>query len=391
MVFSWKSGKKIVTLHERNNTKKNKKKTTMKTYGLLLLFVVVAFVSCGQKQEEEEKIRKVRLETVESGNADKTALYPGTVKAAEDVSLAFRVSGVILRYAAEEGSYVRKGQLIVEMDATDYKVQMDATEAEYQQIKAEASRVMAMYADSVVTPNDYDKAVYGLQQITAKRQHHQDELAYTKLYAPFDGYIQKHIMEAHESVVAGMPVVSMVGNGRPEIEINIPASEYAERDRFTAYSCTFGIYEGVEYSLSLISITPKANNNQLYTMRLAIDTAGKEIPSPGINGTVRISKVVSNANEADKNIDDRETFTISANSILYENGQAWVYVYNQSSTVGKTPIIVKEIKSDGSVVILAEGIKEGDRIVASGVRSVKDGQKVEIMQESSSTNVGGLL
>lgn len=363
----------------------------MKTYGLLLLFAVVILVSCAQKQKEEEKLRKVRLETVKSGNTDRTALYPGTVKAAEDVSLAFRVSGVILRYAAEEGSYVRKGQLIVEIDPKDYRVQMDATEAEYQQIKAEASRIMAMYADSVATPNDYDKAVYGLQQITAKRQHHKDELEYTKLYAPFDGYIQKHLMEAHESVVAGMPVVSMVGNGCPEIEINIPASEYAERDRFTAYSCTFGIYEGVEYSLNLISLTPKANNNQLYTMRLAIDTTGKEIPSPGINGTVRISKTAGQGKEIDESTCEVETFTISSNSILYENGQAWVYVYSQSSTVGKTPITVREVKSDGNAIISAEGIKEGDKIVASGVRSVKDGQKVEIMKESSSTNVGGLL
>ena len=48
-----------------------------------------------------------------------------------------------------------------ELDPTDYQVQLDATEAEYQQIKAEAERVMALYKDNGTTPNANDKAVYG--------------------------------------------------------------------------------------------------------------------------------------------------------------------------------------------------------------------------------------
>ena len=88
-----------------------------------------------------------------------------------------------------DGTYVRKGQLLAELDPTDYQVQLDATEAEYKQIKAEAERVMALYKDNGTTPSANDKAVYGLKQITAKYRHHKDQLGYTRLYAPFSGYI----------------------------------------------------------------------------------------------------------------------------------------------------------------------------------------------------------
>ena len=81
-----------------------------------------------------------------------------------------------------------------------------ATEAEYQQIKAEAERVMALYKDNGTTPNANDKAVYGLKQITAKYKHHKDQLAYTRLYAPFNGYVQKRLFEAHETIGAGIDV-----------------------------------------------------------------------------------------------------------------------------------------------------------------------------------------
>lgn len=130
------------------------------------------------------------------------------------------------------------------MDPADYRVQLDATEAEYKQIKAEAERVMALYKENGTTPNANDKAVYGLKQITAKYQHHKDQLEYTRLYAPFSGFIQKKLFDAHETIGAGMPVISMVSAGIPEVEINLPAADYIRRDRFDGYHCTFDLYPG---------------------------------------------------------------------------------------------------------------------------------------------------
>ena len=74
---------------------------------------------------------------------------------------------------------------------------------------------MALYKENGTTHNANDKAVYGLKQITAKYKHHQDQLAYTRLYAPFSGYVQKRLFEAHETIGAGMPVISMVSAGAP--------------------------------------------------------------------------------------------------------------------------------------------------------------------------------
>jgi hypothetical protein len=58
--------------------------------------------------------------------------------------------------------------LLAELASTDYKIQLDVAEAEYQGIKAEAERLMALYKENVTTPNVNDKAVYGLRQITVK-------------------------------------------------------------------------------------------------------------------------------------------------------------------------------------------------------------------------------
>ena len=90
--------------------------------------------------------------------------YPGKVKAAEDANLSFRVSGTIRKIYVKDGTRVRKGQLLADLDPTDYQIQLDATEAEYLQVKSEAERVMALYKDGGTTPAANDKAEYGLKQ-----------------------------------------------------------------------------------------------------------------------------------------------------------------------------------------------------------------------------------
>ena len=181
----------------------------MKLFCCIILgaFMVMS-ASCSHNSKETRRMQTVKIDTVFSVEGQTPLQFPGKVKAAQDVNLSFRVSGTIGKICVEDGARVRKGQLLAQLDPTDYRIQLEATEAEYQQVKAEAERVMALYKDNGTTPNANDKAVYGLKQITAKYQHHKDQLEYTNLYAPFDGFVQKHLFDEHETVGAGMPVIS---------------------------------------------------------------------------------------------------------------------------------------------------------------------------------------
>lgn len=355
------------------------KRTKCILWNIGLLFL---FISCGRSTDTSTSIPKVKIDTVAQANERIYLQFPGKVKAAQDVNLAFRVSGTIRKIYVKEGSRVRAGQLLADLDPTDYQVQLDATEAQYRQIKAEAERVIALYEDQGTTPNDYDKAVYGLKQITAKYKHHKDELAYTRLYAPFDGYIQSKLFEAHETVGAGMPVLSMIGNGLPEVVINLPANEYINRDKFSDYSCTFDLYPDRTYPLKLISVTPKANANQLYTMRLQLTSQSAPLPSPGMNTMVTIRS------QADTTV----PYQIPGGAILKEGNEAKVFIYSPSKgTIHLRPVTLVRLLSDGQTIITSSQIKEGDLIVVTGVHHLKDGEKVECLPQISNTNIGGML
>ncbi len=349
---------------------------------LLTGFLAVLLTSCGQRVQNTDSKPAVKIDTVLSADRQIALQFPGRVKAAQDISLSFRVSGTIQYMHVNDGAYVRKGQLLAELDPTDYQIQLDAAEAEYQSVKAEAERVMALYKENVTTPDANDKAVYGLKQITAKYRHHKDQLGYTRLYAPFSGYIQKRLFEAHETVGAGMPVLSMISNSAPEVEINLPAAEYIRREQFDRYRCTFDIYPEQTYELKLISVTPKANANQLYTMRLQLITDNRPVPSPGMNTMVTILC----------NNDSSRNLSVPGSAVLQKNGKACVFVYNPSDNkVSSREVTVVRLMSDGRSIITSDGLKPGDLIVSAGIHYIENGEIVKPLPVASETNIGGLL
>ena len=353
-----------------------------KIYWISVVLLTVIFFSCSKSTQTVRRLQTVRLDTVKDAAETTTQQYPGRVVAANDINLSFRVSGTISRVYASDGAFVKRGELLAELDPTDYQLQLNATEAEYKQIAAETARIVALYKDSSTTASNYDKAVYGLKQIGAKYQYHKDQLKYTKLYAPFDGCVTQHLFEAYENVAAGMPVTTIISSQTPEVEINLPAAAYIHSPAFTQYYCMFDIYPGRIYPLRPISMPPKANANQLYTMRLQLEKHANPMPTPGMNTTVTIGRVD----------DGSKQFYVPNGALLKKNGRSYVYVFSPTTnTVNAHEVNIVRPLRNGNVLVVGNTLMAGNLIVSSGTHYIKAGETVKPLPPKSETNVGNLL
>lgn len=347
---------------------------------ILLLPMLILLAGCGGGTTNKELVRSVKCDTVRQAAASaEQSQFPGKVKAASEANVAFRIAGPIVKVNVNEGQFVRKGTVLAEMDARDYKTQLSATQAEYNRVKAEAERVMELYKKKSATANDYDKAVYGLGQITAKLEAHTNALADTRLTAPFDGYVQKKHFDAGETVAAGMPVVSMISSGAPEVEINIPTADFIKRGSYASAVCRIDVFGDKEFPLELVGINQKANLNQLYTTRFRIKGIGAEQPAPGMTAMVTINYKSGAAAMSE----------IPLSAVVGGSGGSFVWVY-EADSVRQCPVRVLQITTDGKAIV-SEGVREGDIVVSGGAKTLKAGQKVKVSQPKSSTNVGGVL
>lgn len=348
----------------------------------ILSLTALMMAACGQKkQDSTENTPTVKIDTVKNAQGEGLLQYPGKVVPAKEVNMSFKVAGQLKRVYVGEGDRVSAGQLVAELDATDYEIQLSATEAEHAQIKADAERVMGLYEEGGTTASNYDKARYGLQQINAKLENHRNQVAYTKIYAPFSGYVQKRYFDGGETVAAGMPIVSVMGTGNLEVEVNLPATSYVNRESFTQFQCSMDVLPDETLPLQLISILQKANSNQLYTMRLKLQENGNEKVAPGMSAWVTILTNDSTMNQ----------MRVPTTSLVEEDGATFVYLFNsKDNSVKRSAVKMCTLHTDGTAVV--EGsLHVGDLVVSSGVHHIEEGMKVKAIEPVSKTNVGGLL
>ena len=349
---------------------------------ILTLAILAMFVACKHEPNETNTIQYVKTTKVIGTSQYTQVSYPGKTRSMDDVNLSFRVSGPIIQVHVKEGQHVRKGQLIATMDPRDYQVQLNATQAEYEHVKADAERIIAMYEEGNTTASNYDKARYGLEQISQKLSNHRNQLADTRLYSPIDGYIQKILHEAGETVSAGMPVVAMFGSGAVEVEVNISAYDYANRDRISNVYCNFDLMPDETFPLKVTSISPEANTSQLYTVRMRFTgNYDRSKITPGMTTMVYVEIDRESNNEVN----------IPTTAIFDDSGQQKVYIYNpKSQTAESCAVTVKRLHRNGTADI-SNGLNDGDQVVTAGVHHISEGQKVTPLPQTSESNIGGLL
>ena len=139
------------------------------------------------------------------------------------VDLSFRVGGQITELLKEEGDKVKKGELIAVLDDRDYKSDLEKSKAEVKKtlaLKNDAeskfNRQAPLASDNTISKQDYDtlsnnksKTEAEYDEAVAKQTFAQNQLDYTKLYAPDDGIVMVRVQEQGATVAKGQTVYSV--------------------------------------------------------------------------------------------------------------------------------------------------------------------------------------
>jgi RND family efflux transporter MFP subunit len=314
----------------------------------------------------------VRIDTVKRADGETISRYAGVIRGGDEIGLSFKVAGTIQRVFYPEGAFVKAGALVAQMDQRDYMVQLSATEAEYNEIKSLAGRVSELYEKGSATKNDYEKAKSGLEQITAKYNHHKHQVADTRLLAPQNGYIIRHLYQAGETVAAGMPVVSFAANNGYSIDIDLSLKDYLRKADFKGFTATCVLNparpEPVTFPITLKEIASQANANGLYRAVFIVHPVDTIPLAIGMSVEVNI----------DCNMTDARLFRVPVSAIFDREGKPHVWIYrNENEGIQSRPVEIKELTIAGDAIV-SGGVENGEMVVSAGVHSIQEGMKATV-------------
>lgn len=218
----------------------------MKTRAWIIL-VLSVLTACSDKPEQQTKtpvIRPIKLLTIgdnTSSNASNTLhirKLPGTVKAADNVDLAFQVAGTLIDLAVKEGQRVKKGDLVARLDARDFEsnlnnakgtvakanASLEYANAEYQRYHNIKATDAGAVSDSMVSlkQTSLKVAKADVQSAKAGLAIAQDQLNYTQLRAPFSGIVARKYVDNFQEIKAKEAILSIQNISDIDITIDVP-------------------------------------------------------------------------------------------------------------------------------------------------------------------------
>ncbi|MCT4534824.1 efflux RND transporter periplasmic adaptor subunit [Halodesulfovibrio sp.] len=347
---------------------------------LFLVMSTVGLTGCSDEVEEVLPPKRVIVYQVPDILKTRTWSTSGTAKDVLETILSFRVNGMIIDLPVKVGQKVTKGELVAELDPTDYQLEMREAKASLNDILAELrnakldyDRKKTLVKQDVISQSEYDLAAAYLDSTTAKAAAQRERIAiaernlsYTRLYVPEAGTISSVPAEVHTNVVIGEPVATLNSRGMLEMDIGVPDRLIALVKLGQPVTVRFDVFREVKLPGTVKEVGVRSNETSTFPVTISIGEKDKRIRSG------MVGEVTFNFTQAERY---RLVTVPSAAIFSLPDGKRCVWVVDpKDDTVHKRAVTVS-IPGEGGVVI-QEGLNPEELVVIRGVHSLKDGQKV---------------
>jgi RND family efflux transporter MFP subunit len=375
-----------------------------------LSFLIVKNIKSGieKKKQEVERQRKltnvdqrflIETATVKSGTISRTLDLSGTVTPKTKATVFSMVPGVIQKIEVEEGDLVKKGDKLARLEGwkmvlayKQAKSVLSQANLGLLQMKTDYNRLKSLYEKDAIPKADFEKVDIGYKMAKARVDQAKSMVSMasatwsdTTIKAPISGTVIMKMVEQGDLLTSSQamkmsPLLIIAELDSVKIEVyviekNISLISTGLKARVTvdAYDTTFigtvtKIGEMMDPLTRTLKITIKVNNKERI---ISTPKGDKKFIHPlKIGMFARVFLVLERKSNR---------IIIPADSILTELKRSFVFVYKDGKTHKRE---VKKGILDGEDLEIAAGLKEGEKLVVIGHRSVHDGQEVRLMKSS---------
>lgn len=345
---------------------------------LIPVFVLATLVSCSQPPVKEQGPRPVKLTEVTSLNVVEKS-FSGVVSADQFSDLAFKMSGPLISLNVDEGQKVRAGQVVAEIDPQDFKWEYEARKSSYQTAEAQLQRAAKLLSKQAISKQEYETTEASYSNAKAAFEYAQNQLAQTKLRAPFDGFIQKKYVENYQKVQTGQAIVCLINPSKLQIQFTMPETNIIYFTTPYSVFVEFDNYKGIRFKAKVKEYVEASPDGSGVPVFLYIDDPRFNLDKYKV--AVGFScRVILNIESQSFN-QGAVLVPISAVVASESDNDKFVFVYNTATEkVEKRQIKEEELIGKDNVVV-TEGLKAGDRVVSAGATRVVDGQQVKVLTD----------
>ncbi|MGL5317193.1 MAG: efflux RND transporter periplasmic adaptor subunit [Bacteroidales bacterium] len=342
----------------------------MRKFFIPICFVLI-LTSCNHKKEERnEKEFIITGAEAKSASLDNSTQVAFISKPFRTSELSFRVGGLVKQMDRYSGNFVRKGDVIARIDSRDFKIRRERAYASYLQAEAEYKRLNTLFDQGNISASSFEKAKANYLIAKSNYDTAENELNDTALRAPFDGYIQEVMIEAHQEVRSAQPAFRFIDMDHLKIEANISLQAADLCAGKKNIQVAFDSHPEKMINATIISISKSTVKNNLSFLLTASVENKDHLFHGGASGVLHLSN--DNGNESSSVILPVHTLVNTPS-----NG-TFVWIYDKDTKrVNKRKVTTGKLLP-GGVIEIRSGVSQGETVAASGTSLLYDNRRVTI-------------
>lgn len=339
------------------------------------------------QQQQQQQAPQVGVVTLQPQAFTLTTELPGRTNAYRIAEVRPQVNGIILKRLFKEGSEVKQGQQLYQIDPAVYEANLSKAQADLQATRSLADRYKQLIEEQAVSRQEYDDANAKRLQAEASLKSAQIDLRYTKVLAPISGRIGRSAVTEGALVNSGQTnAMATIQQLDPiYVDVTQPTAELLKlRRELESGQLQRAGDNAASVQLVLEDGTLYKQEGRLEFSEVAVDET---------TGSVTLRAIFPNPDHTllpGMFVHARLKAGVNANAILAPQqgvtrdlkGAPTALVVNKDNKVELRQL--KASRTVGSDWLIEEGLNPGDRLITEGLQYVRPGAEVKV---SEATNV----
>ena len=345
----------------------------------LVLFIVglvgLMLAGCEARTEPtaaDQSVRPARVVQATTWDRHSRYEFVARLEAAQTVDLAFEVDGVLAQLPVREGQSLAAGTLLAALEPRDLELAVAVSEAELQLADQDLARKRTLLARGAIGASAVDDAEARQRLHRARLALERENLAKSRLFAPFDAYVARRYVDNFVRVDKADNILRLIDLHELLVVANIPERLFAlfDADQSARLEAEFPVAPGRRFPLVFRENRGEAEAvSQTYEVSLAMPRPGDVNLLPGMTGALHVT-VLSGTDQPPLVVIPPEALVIDA------HGDFFVWrVDLASGQIARQPVVVDLPDARRGVPVLS-GLSGGEDLVAAGASQLQDGMRV---------------
>ncbi len=327
--------------------------------------------STGTPVTPTDSIAAVPVEVgyVSVGSIDARYMGTASLEAWDEAMVASRASGLVVAIFAEEGDFVKEGQVLAKLDDEVLNIELAQTKSQLDKLEADFNRSQGLYEKKLISQEQHDAVRYERDRLQASYDLKRLQLDQTRIISPISGVVSKRHIKNGNLVSANQEVFQVTAMNRLRAIMYVPEHELGKMKIGQNVMVKADALPGNDFTgkVSLISpiIDPATG-----TIKVTIEVDRHRDLKPGM--FTRVQLVYDRK--------DRATL-VPRNAVVSEDREKYVYVVEGEKAIRRN--ILTGYVNDTNIEVV-NGLSEGMTIVTLGQNGLKDSAKVHVIAPISS-------